>query len=295
MNNTGSSDSIKTKMEEIKTDTVLDTNTNTKTKYKIKKLKSQNYKFIEIKNIYLDYYAYSAYNFTLHEFVKKEFPEHNNFFVISEGKLIPLHTELNDLFSCEKVNRFEIFEKQKGGGLIDMFMSIIYIGKFFILIGDFIIWFGKFLYWFFFFIAWVFTDFLNPIKLATEFYKSLLVILSAICKFPFDLLQSLFALVINNLADWMQGFWGWDQTNLTQSDKDSNYFKSIDRNKGKKCYVTDGNTVPFSVILGTLLCPPLGVFMDMGATGWLNIVICALLTLLFYLPGLCYALLVIYS
>jgi len=35
--------------------------------------------------------------------------------------------------------------------------------------------------------------------------------------------------------------------------------------------------------------------MDMGLTGWLNILICILLTLLFYIPGLVYALLIIYS
>jgi uncharacterized membrane protein YqaE (UPF0057 family) len=35
--------------------------------------------------------------------------------------------------------------------------------------------------------------------------------------------------------------------------------------------------------------------MDLGMTGWMNIFICALLTVLFYLPGLFYALLVIYA
>ena len=73
------------------------------------------------------------------------------------------------------------------------------------------------------------------------------------------------------------------------------YFRKINRSKGKKCYLTNTNTVPFSVILGTILCPPIGVFMDMGITGWLNILICILLTLLFYIPGLVYALLVIYA
>jgi uncharacterized membrane protein YqaE (UPF0057 family) len=33
----------------------------------------------------------------------------------------------------------------------------------------------------------------------------------------------------------------------------------------------------------------------MGLTGWLNIIVCIFLTLLFYIPGLVYALLVIYS
>ena len=93
----------------------------------------------------------------------------------------------------------------------------------------------------------------------------------------------------------MQGFWGWDQSSLTSNDMNSNYFKNINRTSGKKCYLTNSNTVPFSVILGTILCPPIGVFMDMGLTGWLNILICILLTLLFYIPGLVYALLIVYS
>ena len=36
----------------------------------------------------------------------------------------------------------------------------------------------------------------------------------------------------------------------------------------------------------------MGVFMDMGLSGWLNILICVLLTLLYYIPGLTYALLI---
>jgi uncharacterized membrane protein YqaE (UPF0057 family) len=93
----------------------------------------------------------------------------------------------------------------------------------------------------------------------------------------------------------MQGFWGWDMSGLNKNDKNSNYFKSYSRTKGQKTYLTNANTVPFSIILGTIICPPMGVFMDMGTSGWLNIIVCCLLTLLFYIPGLCYALLIIYS
>jgi uncharacterized membrane protein YqaE (UPF0057 family) len=221
------------------------------------------------------------------------------------GKLLS-QNQINEFIVLDtniKNHHLICFPKQLGGDFTDvigfifnpLFKPIETIGNIFMLLIKFIIWFFKFLYWFFFFIAWVFSDLLNPIKLTTDFLNGIKLILYSILTGILNIFMSLFALVINNLSDWIQGFWGWDQTNLTQSDKDSNYFKSIDRNKGKKCYVTDGNTVPFSVILGTVLCPPLGVFMDMGATGWLNIVICALLTLLFYLPGLCYALLVIYT
>ena len=107
--------------------------------------------------------------------------------------------------------------------------------------------------------------------------------------------MELFKLSVVSVGGWTQGFWGWDQSSLTQADKDSNYFKKINKNNNKKCYLTNTNTIPFSIILGTVLCPPVGVFMDMGLTGWFNILICILLTLLFYVPGLIYALLIIYS
>ena len=48
------------------------------------------------------------------------------------------------------------------------------------------------------------------------------------------------------------------------------------------------------VLLGTIILPPLGVFMELGIKGWLNILICALLTLLYYVPGLVYALILLY-
>ena len=111
----------------------------------------------------------------------------------------------------------------------------------------------------------------------------------------FNVFLGLMAFVINGVGGWMQGFWGWDQSSLTKKDINSNYFKGIDRKKGKKCYLTNNNTVPFSILLGTILCPPIGVFMNLGITGWFNILICGLLTLLYYIPGLFYALLVIYA
>ena len=62
----------------------------------------------------------------------------------------------------------------------------------------------------------------------------------------------------------------------------------------EKCYRTSDGLIPFSVIIGTILCPPIGVFMEYGLFGWFNILICALLTLCFYFPGLIYALILLY-
>jgi len=169
------------------------------------------------------------------------------------------------------------------------------IGNVFIFLIQLIFWFFKFVAWFVQFIFWVFVDLLNPLNFLSDFFNALMVIIVSICRLPFDLLITIFAIGVNTIGGWMQGFWGWEMSNLTKNDKNSNYFQAYKRNKGQKTYLTNSNTVPFSIILGTILCPPMGVFMDMGTSGWLNIIVCCLLTLLFYLPGLCYALLIIYS
>ena len=58
---------------------------------------------------------------------------------------------------------------------------------------------------------------------------------------------------------------------------------------GKKyCF----NLLTFRMLL-TFLCPPMGVFMAYGLRGFVQIGICAVLSLLFYVPGLVYGLVVI--
>ena len=228
-----------------------------------------------------------------------------NYYILNNGKLIDnyenIFTFINNYnkknkYSNNNILHLDINIKQNGGGgIADIFTSILKIGDFFIFIYNALVWFVKFILWFVTFLVWLFTDLLNPLILFTDFFNSLIAIVLAICRLPFDILMALMSISVNILGGWMQGFWGWDQSSLTTNDKNSNYFKKLNRIKGKKCYLTNTNTVPFSVVLGTILCPPIGVFMDMGLTGWLNILICILLTLLFYIPGLVYALLIIYS
>ena len=222
-----------------------------------------------------------------------------NYFIIYDTKIISENTELYKLIdntdTTTKFIKLELVERQNGGSIIDAFKSIISIGELFMMLGDGVIWFGKFVFWLLKFIKWFFFDFLNPITLLNDFFESLMLIVVSLCRLPLDVLLALVGLAANTIGSWVQGFWGWDMSNLSKTDKDSNYFKSFDRTKGQKSYVSSSNTVPFSIILGTILCPPMGVFMDLGMTGWFNILICILLTLLFYIPGLCYALLIIYS
>ena len=180
-------------------------------------------------------------------------------------------------------------------GFVESIPAFITIGNLIMMIIDFIIWYFKFLIWFVQFTFWIFVDLLNPVNFFNDFFNSLILIIYTIVNTVFTVSMELVSVSVNTIGGWMQGFWGWDQSSLTQFDKESNYFKNRNLNNGKKCYLTNTDTVPFSVILGTILCPPMGVFMDMGLSGWLNILICVLLTFLYYIPGLTYALLIIYS
>lgn len=219
----------------------------------------------------------------------------NSYFILYNNKLIENTVNFKCMSRDNKSVNISIFNKQKGGSLIDALMSIVDIGKVFFKLGDFITWLLKFVTWFLKFVMWFLTDLLNPSNFFNDFYNSALLIVISVCRLPFDLIMAFLTLVLNTVGGWFQGFWGWDMSSLSKEDKNSAYFKSYNRLSGHKSYITNTNTVPFSIILGTILCPPMGVFMDLGLSGWINIIICALLTLLFYLPGLCYALLIIYS
>jgi uncharacterized membrane protein YqaE (UPF0057 family) len=236
----------------------------------------------------------------------------NNYYFIKDNKLIhPDSKIVNGNTTHNTVNHIKCYRKQKGGfiggsitGQIkDVFGSIIKpiiapieaIADVFIALYKFLKWTGLFVYWCWFFSVWLFTDLLNPKNFIDDFFNTIQILIMTIFGSIFNILMELFKLSVVSVGGWTQGFWGWDQTSLTQADKDSNYFKKINKNNNKKCYLTNTNTIPFSIILGTVLCPPVGVFMDMGLTGWFNILICILLTLLFYVPGLIYALLIIYS
>ncbi len=165
----------------------------------------------------------------------------------------------------------------------------------FIILIKIIIWIYDFVIWLTMFILWVFLDLLNPANFIADFTNAFYLVIHTFFGSILDIFMALLAFGTNFIGGWMQGMWGWDQSGLTKADRESNYFKNIDRTAGKKCYLTKSNTIPFSVIIGTILCPPIGVFMELGLTGWLNILVCCMLTLFFYLPGLVYALLIVFS
>ena len=255
----------------------------------------------------------SDYKKTINEICCDVFPSSSELsplvFYILNGRLVSPNMILADIVEPDTINTLECYVRVRGGFELEdipiigqvfqlfgpLINPVVGMGNVFVFLIQLIVWFGKFIYWLIMFLIWAFSDLLNPIKLIADFWNSIVLILVTLMNTAFGVIMGLAAFVVNQVGQWMQGFWGWDQSNLTKQDKQSKYFRSIDTKKGKKCYLTNNNRVPFSVLLGTILCPPLGVFMDMGLTGWMNIFICALLTLVFYVPGLFYALLVIYS
>ena len=87
---------------------------------------------------------------------------------------------------------------------------------------------------------------------------------------------------------------GDNNTNPDTNNTNTNDDKPKCNDTDKNCYKATDGTVPFSVIIITILLPPAGVFIEYGLTGWFQILICSILTLLFYFPGLIYALVLLY-
>ena len=226
------------------------------------------------------------------------------FYMILNGQLISPIIQWSQLHDYE-INILKIHYPLFGGNALgDLISSIGDIGKFFLLLVQIIVWFGKAIAWFGQFLYWVIFVLLNPTNLINDFGNTMLIIVNSILLAPIQLISAISRTLFNRFfKPVFGGFWGWDNdlVNATQNDMKSKYFKDQygksngDTCKGYKCYAQSDGKIPFSVIVGTILCPPIGVFMEMGFAGWFHILMALLLTLIYYIPGLLYALLIIYS
>jgi uncharacterized membrane protein YqaE (UPF0057 family) len=180
--------------------------------------------------------------------------------------------------------------------------SIVPIINFFILIFDAIIFLGKLFAWFAHFILWFFTDLININMLFNDLIGGVVRLTRIIVIGLTDIFFGMVKYLVNTLFGPMfGGVWGWDQEELNgnsdinrKSGKDGNK-KCNNKEGGAKCFSTSEDGVPFTVIVATIFMPPLGIFMQFGLSYWINIVICIMLTMLYYLPGLIYALLIIFT
>ena len=180
--------------------------------------------------------------------------------------------------------------------------SIVPIINFFILIFDGIIFFSKLFAWFSHFILWFFTDLINVNMLLTDIIGGVVRLTRIIVIGFTDIFFGLLRYIVNTLFGPLLGnVWGWDQDELngnseTNRKAEENGTKKCDFKEGSaKCFSTSEDGVPFTVLIATIFIPPLGLFMNFGISYWINILICIFLTMFYYLPGLVYALLVIYN
>ena len=160
-------------------------------------------------------------NQNIYEYIKETYKLNYEFFILSNSKPIGKTQTFKDI-SDNTI--WQIEPCQKGGGIIDMFMGIIKMGEFFFLLPDIIMWILKTIYWLLRFLPWFFTDFLNPRKISSDIVGALIIIVSAVCKAPFDLVLILFEMGANIAGTIFGGFWGWDQSDSSPADRKSTYF-----------------------------------------------------------------------
>ncbi len=239
----------------------------------------------------------------LHSQISKKISGSNKFYYLTYcGKILPPNSNLLlQKYNIYNESSIQLNFRNKGGigFLIDMFVAI---GSVFEMIGKGIIVLGKVVIWFAMFVWWFMQEFLNPVKLITEFFTSILNLTKFIVYGIVDIFMGLVKNIFNYVFDnTFTSIWGWDQ-NIDEN-KDRTGTKDNFGNLGKKskqcgrdqkCYQIPNNKVPFSIIASTILLPPLGLLMEFGISSWINILICAVLTLVYYFPGLIYALVLIY-
>jgi uncharacterized membrane protein YqaE (UPF0057 family) len=206
------------------------------------------------------------------------------------------------------------------------------IGDFFIMIGKAILFIVKLAIWVIRLVIWVAIEFLNPIKIFTDLFGSITRITKLIIVAGLDMIMALFRFFLNKIFGFIfdGNLYGWDQNTYNKEQqikkermkKNKQKFKDIKKDNfsdtydddddldndydldnddddkeglnNEKCYKTPPGQIPFSIIIMSILCPPLGIFMQYGLSYWLNIVICSLLTLMYYIPGLLYCLILLY-
>jgi uncharacterized membrane protein YqaE (UPF0057 family) len=208
-----------------------------------------------------------------------------------------INTETNTEIFFPNVVNIEFRPILKGGsGLGDLVIAIGSIGELFILAYKGVAYLIELFIWGVKVLVWVFSELANPKLLIDEFGATMTTLIFSLVYGPFQILYYLFQYAINMFDRTVfNGFWGWDTRPYDKIDADEAvFFGENNKCNGKKCYAKPDGKIPFNVIIGTIVCPPLGVFMEYGLTGWLNIIICILLSLCLYFPGLIYALICLY-
>ncbi len=228
------------------------------------------------------------------------------------------YQELQELHQSEpsknRVVQVEWFYPLKGGFIIETIEAVIGIFRFLLYIPKALIWIGRMVVWCIKTVTYLLV--LVSQVLSKEGILGLVRFVSMeIIMAPFILAGTFLSRVVNSFGQQTVGGWLTGADNAPDdNDKgglaspvldpdrpidpaDSDNLPSdpaCPNGSGRKCYKTEAGTVPTPVIIATVLFPPAGVFMELGLHGWLQILVCLLLTFMFYFPGLIYALIVLY-
>lgn len=155
------------------------------------------------------------------------------------------------------------------------------IADFFIIASKGLLWFVKFIIWMLRFILYLLEIF-NPFSLIKELYNNTYNIPKQLIYAFENLFYNLSKSTTNTILEPLfNNIFGWDSK---KNDDDT-----------KVCNKTEKEEISITLILSTILLPPLGVFMKFGLKSWEDILLSGMLTMIFYFPGLIYALIKIFS
>ena len=155
------------------------------------------------------------------------------------------------------------------------------IANFFVLAYKGLEWTIKFLIWLLKFGLYLILELLNPIVLIRDLVENSFKIPKQLIYAFQNLIHNLSKSVTNTLLEPLfNNIFGWDSTK---------------KDEGKDCYETKPDEISVTLILSTILLPPLGAFMKFGLRSWEDILISGILTMIFYFPGLIFALVKIFT
>ena len=182
--------------------------------------------------------------------------------------------------------------RQQGGFIVDIIKLVFSLFKFFLLIPKILIWFGSLIIWLIKAIIFLLVN-LGEVLAKDGLLSFISYISQTLIMLPLRFIGSMFKSGANKVgAVTIGAIWGADNVVNDNEEEPSDVMDGPC--DGRKCYAAEDGTVPFSVIIATILFPPLGVFMEYGLTSWLQLLICTLLTFVFYFPGLIYALIMLF-
>ena len=215
----------------------------------------------------------------------------NQYYITTRNRLITTDWNFND-----HIEQYYILHPRINGGMSieDFFNSILGFFEKAVIVLDLIMKIPDVVVWFFVdVLTWLITDFLNPFYILSDLAKGILVVLRVIILGALDLLSGMLRYLVNLVFEpIVSNFWGYTPKPEERNPNDITQAAKCADNK--KCVKQPTSRVPFAVLISTIILPPMGLFMELGLKGWMNIILCSILTLVYYFPGLIYALIILY-